>query len=151
MIMTIRAALLSLGLLLTPSCVAIPTGFGQEPPASNLSPEQALKSFRLADDFQIEIFAAEPHVVDPVAMAFDENGRIFVVEMGDYPLGNKLGRVKLLQDTDGHGRIDKSTVFVDRLGFPNGVMPFRGGVLVTSAPDLLYFRDTNGTGKADLR
>src|SRR5262249_20755657 len=90
-----------------------------DPPLhSPLSPEEALQTFRLPDDLRIELFAAEPHVQSPVAMAFDENGRIYVVEMSDYPLGKRGGRVKLLQDTDGDGRIDRSTVFADKLAFP---------------------------------
>ena len=120
-------------------------------PRSALSPEEALKTFRLPEDLRIELFAAEPQITSPVAMAFDENGRAYVVEMNDYPLGPKSGRIKLLEDTKGTGRIDKVTVFADKLPFPNGVMPFKGGVLVTAAPDLLYFKDTHGDGKADIR
>jgi len=120
-------------------------------PRSALSPEEALKTFRLPEDLRIELFAAEPQITSPVAMAFDENGRAYVVEMNDYPLGPKSGRIKLLEDTKGTGRIDKVTVFADKLPFPNGVMPFKRGVLVTAAPDLLYFKDTHGDGKADIR
>src|SRR6266446_1353507 len=131
--------------------LALRTGFSGGPTErsrSPLSPEEAVRTFRVPDDLRIELFAAEPHVQSPVAIAFDEDGRVYVVEMSDYPLGKKGGRVKLLEDSDGDGRIDRSTVFADKLSFPNGVMPFKGGVLVTSAPDLLFFQDTNGGGKA---
>lgn len=135
--------------------VSLTVSLGDKPaepsPRSPLTPEEALRAFRLPDDLRIELFAAEPHVQSPVAMAFDENGRVYVVEMGDYPLGKKGGRVKLLEDTDGDGRIDRATVFADHLAFPNGVMPLKGGVLVSSAPDLLFLQDTNGDGKADVR
>src|SRR5262245_35265000 len=76
-----------------------------EPPRSPLGPADALKSIRVADRLRVELFAAEPDVIDPVAMAFDENGRVYVVEMIDYPLGPMKGRIKLLEDTDGDGRI----------------------------------------------
>ena len=117
-----------------------------------LSPEQALDTFQLPPGFRIELVAAEPDVVDPVAMAFDEQGRLFVVEMPDYPLNmDSVGRVKLLEDRDGDGRFEWSTIFADQLQFPNGVMPWREGILVTAAPDILYFADTDGDNRADVR
>ena len=84
-------------------------------------------------------------------MAFDENGRVYVAEMGDYPMGKKGGTIKLLEDTTGAGRVDRSTVFAEKLPFPNGVMPWKDGVLVSAAPDLLFLKDTDGDGKADQR
>jgi putative membrane-bound dehydrogenase-like protein len=124
---------------------------GDKPKVPPLSPEEALKSIQVPEGLQVELFASEPHVMSPVAMAFDENGRVYIVEMGDYPLGKNGGCIKLLEDSQGAGRIDRSTVLADGLPFPNGVMPWKGGIFVTSAPDLLYFKDTKGTGKADVR
>jgi putative membrane-bound dehydrogenase-like protein len=123
------------------------------PPAlkSPLAPDEALKTIRVPAGFAVELVAAEPHVMDPVAIAWDADGRLWVVEMGDYPDGEPGGKVKVLDDTDGDGRMDRSTVFVDRLPFPTGVFPWQGGVFVTAAPDLLYLKDTNGDGKADER
>ncbi|HZE98768.1 MAG TPA: PVC-type heme-binding CxxCH protein [Planctomycetota bacterium] len=124
------------------------------PPAQSvgpLSPEDALKAFSIAPGFRIDLVAAEPDVRDPVAMAFDEDGRIYVAEMADYPLGPPSGRINLLEDTDGDGRVDKVSLFVDKVPYPTGVMPWRGGVLVTSAPDIWFFKDTDGDGKADVR
>ncbi len=116
------------------------------------SPEEALHTFVLPEDFLIELVAAEPQVVDPIAMAFDERSRLFVVEMGDYPISQKpLSRVKLLEDQDGDGRFERSTVFVDRLHFAHGVIPWKGGIIVTCAPDILYFADTDGDNRADVR
>lgn len=115
-------------------------------------PEAALKTFRLPPGFRIELAAAEPEVVDPVAFAFDERGRLFVVEMGDYPLSREArGKVKLLEDRDDDGRFERATVFADGLHFPHGVMPWRGGILVTCAPDILYFADRDGDGRAEVR
>lgn len=115
------------------------------------APREALNTFHLPPGFRIELVAAEPEVVDPVAMAFDERGRLFVVEMPDYPFGKQRGRIKLLEDKDGDGRFETSTVFAEDLSFPNGVMPWQGGVLVTAAPDILYLADRDGDHRAELR
>ena len=123
---------------------------------SPLTPEQALAASRLAPGLRIELVAAEPMVVDPVALAFDEKGRMYVVEDRGNPTGPGPGKppagiIALVEDTDGDGRFEKRTVFADGLTFPNGVMPWKGGVFVTCAPDLLYLKDTDGDGRADVR
>ncbi len=114
-------------------------------------PDAALKTFKLAPGFRIELAAAEPLVVDPVAMAFDEFGRLFVVEMRGYSEDDKLnlGRVRLLTDTDGDGRFDKSTVYVDGLSWPTAMACWDGGIFVGAAPDIFYCKDTDGDGVAD--
>ncbi|MGI8964473.1 MAG: PVC-type heme-binding CxxCH protein, partial [Limisphaerales bacterium] len=119
-----------------------------------LSPEQAIASFHLEPGLKIELVAAEPMVIDPVAIAFDEKGKLYVVEDRGYPVGpgrgkSPEGKIVLLEDTDGDGKYDKRTVFAEGLTFPNGVMPWKGGVFVTCAPNLYYFKDTDGDGKAD--
>jgi putative membrane-bound dehydrogenase-like protein len=121
-----------------------------EPP---YSPEQALQTFQIQDGFHIELYAAEPDIVDPVAMEVDEYGRIYVVESSGYPLDTEsgAGRVKLLVDTDGDGKPDRTTLFADKLTLPTGVMAWKKGILVTDAPYVLYLEDTNGDGKADIR
>ncbi len=121
-----------------------------------LSPEDALKSFRLNEDFRIELFAAEPYVVDPVEVVFDEEGRAFAAEMldlpDDPPPGKPArGRIRFLEDTDDDGRVDRSTIFADNLLQVTSVLPWNGGLLVTAAPDILYLKDTDGDGKADVR
>lgn len=126
----------------------------QLPPSGGppYSPQQALGTFRIADGFRIELFAAEPLVSDPVAMEVDEYGRTYVVEMHGYPLDvSGTGRVVLLQDSDRDGRPDKSTVFADGLRLPTGIMRWKRGIIVTDPPDVFYFEDTNGDGKADLK
>ena len=118
-------------------------------------PDKALATFQIKKGFRIELVAAEPLVVDPIALAFDENGRLFVVEMRDYPERRNqtphLGRVRLLEDTDGDGRFDKSTVYVDNLPWPTAVICWSGGIFVGATPDILYCKDTNGDGVADVR
>jgi putative membrane-bound dehydrogenase-like protein len=106
---------------------------------------------QLEQGFRIELVAAEPDIVSPVAMDIDENGRIFVVEMPGYPLDTgPTGRIKLLE-IGRDGRIVRSTVFADGLVLPTGVMRWKRGVLVTAAPNVLYLEDTDGDGKADRR
>ncbi len=127
------------------------------PPASlPLAPAAALKSIKVREGYRVELVAAEPLTMDPVAIDWDLAGRLWVVEMADYPLGmdgngKSGGRVRVLEDTNGDGRYDKSTVFAEGLNFPTGLLTWRDGVIVTAAPDILFLRDTNGDGKADER
>ena len=116
------------------------------------SPEQAAANLVVRPGFHAELMASEPLVVDPVAMAFDENGRLFVVEMRDYSerRDEKLGRIKLLEDTDGDGRFDKAHVFAEGLPWPTAVTCWDGGVFVAASPDLFYFKDTDGDHRADV-
>lgn len=121
-----------------------------------LTPEQAIASFKLEPGLKVELVAAEPMVIDPVAVAFDELGRMFVVENRGYPVGPgkgnpPAGKIALLEDTDFDGKYDKRTTFADGLTFPNGVMPWKGGVYVTCAPNVYYFKDTNSDSVADVR
>ena len=121
----------------------------------NLPPAEALQAFETEPGFMVTLVAAEPLTMDPVALAFDERGRLFVAEGGDYPVGSPDGRplgvIALLQDTDGDGRMDQRSEFATGLKFPNGVMCWRGGVIVTAAPEVWWLADTDGDGKADKK
>ena len=118
-----------------------------------LEPEEALKSFELRPGFHIELVAAEPLIADPVAVAFDADSRLYVVEMRGYSEhpDDALSRVNLLEDTDGDGRYDKSTPFLEGLSWPTAIACFNGGVFVGDAPDIFFARDTDGDGRADER
>lgn len=115
-----------------------------------------IDSFEHDPRIRLTLFAAEPQVVDPVALCFAADGSCLVVEMRDYPLGiaGSLvpgGRVRCLRDSDGDGRADMSVVFADGLSFPTSITPWRGGVLVAAPPEIVYLEDTNGDGTADVR
>ena len=121
-----------------------------------LSPREELKTFQIADGFRVELVACEPMVQDPVAMTFDDSGRLWVVEMrGFMPdvdgRGEKkpVGRVSVLEDVDGDGRMDRGKVFADGLVLPRAIALARGGALVGDQQRLWFFRDTDGDGRAD--
>ncbi|MCI0360411.1 MAG: c-type cytochrome [Planctomycetaceae bacterium] len=124
--------------------------------ASPLSPADAQKQFVLADaSLRIELAAAEPEVVDPVAIRFDEDGRMWVAEMRDYPLGppaggQPLSQIRVLEDRDGDGRFETATTFADKLSFVTGLAPWKGGVFVTLSGRVAYMKDTDGDGRCDL-
>ena len=119
---------------------------------SPVSPEHALSTFEVEPGFKIELLAAEPLISDPVDMEIDEFGRLYVVEMHGYPLDKTgTGVIKLLSDSNADGRMDKSIVFADGLTLPNSIMRWKKGLLITDAPHVLYFEDTNGDGKADIK
>ncbi len=121
-----------------------------------MPPDEAVETFRVAPGFRIELFASEPHVVDPVEMAFDESGGIYVAELLDNPDDPSEGespqsRIKYLEDTDGDGRIDRHTVFADRILALEGIAPWKGGLIATASTDILYLKDLDGDHRADIR
>ncbi len=118
-----------------------------------LEPDAALRSIQIHEGFRVVPVAVEPLVTDPVALAYDADGRAYVVEMRGYPYPENTpsGNVTLLEDADGDGRFDRSTIFVEGLSWPTGVVPYDGGVFIAVAPDILYAKDTDGDGKADVR
>jgi putative membrane-bound dehydrogenase-like protein len=121
------------------------------------SPQDSLAAFHLVPGLRLEQVAAEPLVCSCVDLAFDENGRLYVAEMIPYAennsaaFGSPKGRVVMLEDFDGDGKFDRSTVYAEGLVWPTGLACFDGGVFVAAAPDLWYFKDTRRDGKADVR
>jgi putative membrane-bound dehydrogenase-like protein len=123
-----------------------------KPPGPPLSAEEAVKKMTVPKGFSVEIVAAEPDVVNPVAMAIDERGRFWITESFEYPRrepGPGRDRVKVLEDTNADGRVDKVSVFLDGLNIPSGVAVGHGGVWVANSPDILFVPDANRDGVAD--
>ncbi|MGM0505840.1 MAG: PVC-type heme-binding CxxCH protein, partial [Bacteroidota bacterium] len=155
--------------LLFLSCSAEPASYSDP-----LTPAASLEAMVHSPDLRVEVFASEPHVVDPVEMVFDETGAVYVMEMSDYPykpeelevedvvgepsqypsdpaITEAGGTIRRLIDSDGDGVIDDSKLFASGIKEGTSILPWNGGLLVTSAPDILYLKDTDGDGEADHR
>ena len=118
-----------------------------------LDPKAALASFAIQHGFTVDPIATEPLVLDPVAVCYDEDNRLYVVEMRGYPYpeNSPTGYIRRLEDTDNDGKYDKSSIFVPGLSWPTGIVPYDGGVFIAVAPEILYAKDTNGDGVADVK
>ncbi|MFZ4647589.1 MAG: PVC-type heme-binding CxxCH protein, partial [Gemmataceae bacterium] len=122
-----------------------------------LKPEESKKLMQVPVDFDIQLFAAEPDITNPIAMSWDERGRLWIVESVDYPNtfletdGAANDRIKICEDTNGDGKADKFTVFADKLNIPTSMVFANGGVVVSMAPYFVFLKDTNGDDKADVR
>lgn len=141
---------------------------GERPPLPRVPPTEpgeVGKTFRGVEGFRLELLAAEPLTTDPVAGAYDEFGRLWVVEMNDYPYTDKstdkpnverttdlpLGKVRILTDDNDDGVFDRSEIFARELSWPTGIALFNGGAFVAGTPDVWYLKDTDGDGTADVR
>jgi putative membrane-bound dehydrogenase-like protein len=122
------------------------------PPGPPITAEEAIQRMTVPEGFTVEVVAAEPDIVNPVAMCIDERGRYWVTESLEYPRrepGPGRDRIKVLEDTDGDGRVDKVTVFAEGLNIPSGIAVGYGGVWVANAPDILFLQDLDGDLKVD--
>ena len=116
-------------------------------PNKPYSAEEAVREMTVPEGFAVELVANEPEIVNPIAMTFDERGRIWITESLEYPrksAGPGRDRVKILEDTDRDGRADKTTVFAEDLNIPTGVAVGYGGVWVLNSPDLLFLTEKDG-------
>lgn len=148
-----RIVLLALALSVITACNKAPEKKSEQRP---YTAQESLAAMKLSEDFNVEIFLTEPQVMSPVEMVFDENGRIYVAEMLDYPDDPPPGkpvrsRIKLLEDADGDGKYETTTIFADQVLQVSGLLPWKGGLIVTSAPDIFWMKDNDGDGKADVK
>ena len=139
---------------------SIPNYEKRDPPLKYqlpLDPEASAKLIQVPAGFDLQLFASEPDIINPIAMNWDEKGRLWVIETIDYPntvrddKGQGDDRVKILEDTDGDGRSDKVTIFAENLNIPTSFVFYDGGIIVSQAPHFLFLKDTNGDDKADTR
>jgi putative membrane-bound dehydrogenase-like protein len=141
-------------ILLLPFFLLAGEGIAQRYPGP-LSPEESMKKLNVAPGYKVSLFASEPHVFDPVSLEFDEEGNAYVIEMPDYPYevepGKGHGRIRILKDTDSDGKIDQSIIFAENVTEATSMLPWKGGLIVTAAPNIIYLKDTNGDGKSDIR
>ncbi len=128
------------------------TGFVSDP----LGPQEAIEAMVFDESLTVELVASEPLIADPVYFDWSPDGRLWVVEMGDYPdgidgQGKAGGKIRTLTDSSGDGIYDQSVIFIEGLHFPTGLFPWRKGILISAAPDIIYAEDRNGDGKADFK
>ncbi|MSU47891.1 MAG: c-type cytochrome [Opitutus sp.] len=120
-----------------------------------IEPKDAIGTWKVKAGFKLQLAANEPQIRDPIAISFDENGRMFVCEMIDYSEERErdphLGRISLLEDKDGDGIYESSTVFADNLAWPTGLIWANGGLFVAATPDIWRFEDKDGDGRAEVR
>ena len=120
-----------------------------------LAPEESMKHIQVPVDFNLELFAAEPNVMHPIAISWDERGRMYVLITKDYPNERKKeggsDYILICEDTNNDGKADKFTKFAEGLSIPTGMVFANGGLIVSQAPDMLFLKDTNGDDKADLK
>jgi putative heme-binding domain-containing protein len=118
-------------------------------------PEAERQSFKVADGFEVNLFASDPMIRKPIEMNFDPDGKLWVVSSSTYPQlkpgQDPDDKVIVLEDTKGEGKADKSTVFAEGLFIPTGIVPGDGGAYVANSTEVLFLKDTTGSGKADLR
>src|SRR5438034_3218753 len=122
-----------------------------------LAPKDSMRYTQVPADFDLQLFAAEPDIVKPIYIAWDERGRAWVVEARDYPHGlvaeGEPGKadIKICEDTDGDGKADKFTIFADKLNLATSLVFVNGGIIVSEARHMLFLKDTDGDDKADIR
>ena len=143
----------SSGLIIIPVLLLVSATIRQDRAVLNTDPQAELEAFQIAEGFEVSLFAAEPMVIKPIQMNWDADGRLWVVTSTAYPhlkTGEQANdKISVLEDTDGDGKADKSTIFAEGLLTPTGILPGDGGVYVANSTELLHLKDTDGDGKAD--
>jgi putative heme-binding domain-containing protein len=154
---TTRTLNIARRLVIIPLVLLITSSVNQDDRKENPDPDvkKELESFKIADGFEVTLFAAEPLVAKPIQMNWDADGRLWVVSSTAYPhlkTGEEANdKIFVIEDTDGDGKADKSTIFAEGLLTPTGILPGDGGVYVANSTEILHFADTDGDGKADKK
>jgi len=122
----------------------------------SLTPEQSMSQIQVPVGFELQLFASEPMIVNPIYISWDEKGRLWAIETVDYPNEIKTDdigddRIVILEDTDNDGKADKRTVFAEKLNIPTSFVFTNGGIIVSQSPSSIFLKDTNGDDKADIR
>jgi putative heme-binding domain-containing protein len=120
------------------------------------TPEEQLKSFQVPEGFEMQLVAAEPDLRKPMNIAFDAKGRLWLTESREYPFPVAPGKpardtIRIFEDFDAKGRAHKMTIFAEGLNIPIGILPYGNGCIAWSIPNIWYFEDTDGDGKADKK
>jgi putative membrane-bound dehydrogenase-like protein len=150
-----KAIKLFYGVMILPLILLMTSSVNQTNVYEDPDPQKELASFKVADGFEVTLWAAEPLVAKPIQMNWDADGRLWVVSSTAYP-HLKTGEVAndkifVIEDTDGDGKADKTTIFAEGLTTPTGILPGDGGVYVANSTEILHFADTDGDGKADKK
>jgi putative membrane-bound dehydrogenase-like protein len=121
-----------------------------------LTVAESMRHISVPGGFRVELFAAEPEIIKPITLAWDDRGRAWIAETVDYPNelqppGEGHDRIKICEDTDHDGKADRFTIFADKLSIPTSMVHANGGVVVAQAPDMLFLQDTDGDDRADVR
>ena len=139
-----------------PKVTQVPANVGE--PAPYLNSQEAIKKMTVANGCKVTLFADEtkfPELANPVQMAWDTKGRLWVAVWPNYPERTPTSTtgdsILIFEDTNGDGVADKCIHFADDLNCPTGFQIYKDGILLMQAPDLWYLRDTNGDGKADWK
>ena len=152
-----KASKLFYGVILLPLILLMTSSVKTEKKKEDPDPDvqKELASFKVADGFEVTLWAAEPLVAKPIQMNWDADGRLWVVSSTAYPhlkTGEQANdKIFVLEDTDGDGKADKSTIFAEGLITPTGILPGDRGVYVANSTEILHFADTDGDGKADKK
>ena len=121
----------------------------------NPDPELERKTFKVAEGFEVNLFAADPHLINPIQMNFDARGRLWVATSETYPQvvpGRQPNdKILVLEDRNGDGKADVSRIFADRLFIPTGIEIGDGGAYVANTTEIVHLSDTDGDGRADAR
>ena len=125
---------------------------GQDKP---MTAEESQKLIQLDGPYEVQLVASEPLIFDPAEITWDAKGRMYVAEIRDYPFPKNpndppISRINQLIDDDGDGKMDRSVIFADKMDHVQGLLPYKDGLIATTRTEVLFVKDSDGDGKADV-